>query len=238
MAEATSDRLSRAAQRQTVAPGGHDLGIAVEARRQRGARQAGADGIDPDMRRMIERHRPAEIDHRGLGGVIGGEAVIAAAARYRCDIDDAAPHPFQMGHGRTAGPHHRVQIDGEHLAPMGEIDVRNPPERAYPGIVDEDIEPAVSFHRKGYHRFDLQQVHHIDLDRAKPSPAIEAANDVKASARISAAITDAPSSRNRLTVASPMPEAPPVTIAVLPSRRRQLLRVILRPAARRWSAAR
>ncbi len=67
---------------------------------------------------------------------------------------------------------------------MGQIDVGNPPERANPRIVDEDIEPPEALYREGDHRLDLRQVHHIDREascsRSLPNEAISAVNRVAA----------------------------------------------------------
>ena len=85
------------------------------------------DGVDADaLERELERQRLGELDHAGLGGGIGDDALVDAEAEHGGDIDDGA-----AAAGREHAPRrllrakeHRVEIGRQNAPPflLGKID--------------------------------------------------------------------------------------------------------------------
>ena len=126
------------------------------------------DGVDADaLEREFERQRLGDLDHAGLGGGVGNDALVDAKAEHRGDVDDGAGF-FRRQHaarGFLRPEEHGVEIGRQHAAPFlfGKVDRAARMRDAR--IVDEDGDRAESFFggvERSHHR---GAVKHIGLDR-------------------------------------------------------------------------
>src|SRR5437764_6713863 len=82
---------------------------------------AGADVVDVNLRRELERHRPRERDHAGLGGVVVGvqrvpdEPVRRGRDQDRAAVGFRSDHPPRRLLGAVERP---VEVDGEDAPPL------------------------------------------------------------------------------------------------------------------------
>ena len=191
-----------------------------------GGDPARQDGVDLDVvARPGGGAHPAELHHPGLGRGVGGHAGHRQDGGERGDVDDLVPNrPFHLWVGGLAAHHHAGQVRVHHRAPLrhGEL-VRLLPDRA-PGVVDQDVEPAVAADRLGHHRPALLLVGDVDDDGARRGRcrAAEPANSATAASFLAAlrpaTTTTAPHSARPRAMPRPMPPLPPVTTATLPVR--------------------
>ena len=110
-------------------------------------------------------------------------------------------------HDRAAGQEHRGDVHVHHLPPLLERDLGERPHRerrVEAGVVDEDVDAAVAL--------DGLVDHPLDVRLAERRPPGSALRRVQVGDHDRRALRRSPSA-----IAAPIPCAPPVTIATLPS---------------------
>ena len=122
-------------------------------------------------------------------------------------------------------PPPRVEVGVEDRVVLGRRDA---------GVVERDVDRAVGVLRGREQRVDLRPCRSRRRARRSAGRRRRAAptSAWPRSSSMSPTTTRAPSSTKRWTVASPMPEQPPVTTATLPSRRPAMR--VLPPARAAW----
>jgi hypothetical protein len=154
--------------------------------------------------------------YAGLGGVVVNVLLQPDDdhTRHRPDIDDRSPasldHPPAE---RACAPENGVQVDVYDFALFGVGRLRGGGLTPNAGVVDEDVDRAETI---GQSR-DCVRIRDVDL--------LE--RDISRRVRVSSMLdwlqstttTRAPASSSASTQAAPIPLAPPVTTAVLPSSR-------------------
>ena len=104
---------------------------------------AGRDRVDVDaLRRPLVGEQLGQAGDAVLGRGVGRDADAALEGEQRGDVDDRAARPAREG-GAGEGlrqEEHRLQVDVDHLVPVGlaEVDGVGPADDA--GVVDEDVE--------------------------------------------------------------------------------------------------
>src|SRR5260221_80087 len=92
---------------------------------------------------MVDRQRAHEVDHPGLGGIIGGEPQVTAQAGGRGGADDRALAALDhMRQRRVAGVEQRAHNDRQRLIPPALNGRRQGPVAPMPGDFDRPIAPA------------------------------------------------------------------------------------------------
>ncbi len=121
--------------------------------------------------------------------------------------------------GVSRAGHHGPQVDRHDLVEVREVVVEQTAvHRArHPGVVDHDVQAAEPLDRRRHQAADLVEFGHVGLDESARRRRCPSASAAPASRSTSAISTLAPSAAKRRDRPSPRPDAPPVTIATLPS---------------------
>ena len=185
---------------------------------QRGVDEARADGVDGDaLLGQLRAQGPDQSDHGVLGQGVDRVRGIGDQAGQRRGGDDRAAAP--SGHRRHHGPdpeHHAVHV-GPHDPPVLLVgqgaDVGLAGRDA--GVEEGQVDPARLVLDPGDRRRPRRPVRPRRSARTSRPP--RPPRPARRSSSTSSTATRAPSAASRRTVARPMPEAPPVTTATLPS---------------------
>ena len=175
----------------------------------------------------VAGRRQRESDDAALRRRVGDLADLAVEGGDRGGVDADAALAALVGlvldHRRGGEPQHVEGADQVHLDHVGEdLEVvrallgDRPLRPADPGAADRDPQLAVVACR-GDRGLDLLGLEHVRLDEARRRSPSSAASASPFSALRSAITTRAPSACRRRAVASPSPEAPPTTSALVPS---------------------
>ena len=203
------------------------LAVAVDRR----VDQAGEDGVDPDADgREVAGDREGHADDAALGGGVRGLADLAVLGGDRGGVDDRAALAVLVGlvlRHRRGGDADAVegadQVDLDDLLEDVEVvgravlavlaDGAGRPADA--GAVDERLERAELLGRLD-RGDDLRRSWSRRTARTTPPISLARASPFSACRSRSATTTLAPREARWRAVASPRPDAPPVTIALMP----------------------
>ena len=201
-------------------------GAAGEALHHRGVDDAGADGVDADVRcRVVERGRLGQADDAVLGGDVGGAAGEALDAGARGGVDDRAAALSSISgiscfmHRNT--PRRLMAMMRSHsssvISAVGLVACLDA------GVVEGDVEAPERLDRRLAARPSTSSdrvTSHLTASARPPVCSIIRAVSWLPSSAMSATTTLAPSRAKASAVARPMPLAAPVTNATLPVRSR------------------
>ena len=218
-------RLGEPAHRHVHEPAGGPLGVLGEQLlQQRGVDRPGAERVDPDalageLHAELAGHR----QHAALGGGVGD--LRGRRAHHRDERRGVDDRPLALlehvGQRGLAAQVDAGQVDLLHPPPGVEVGVEDRVvlRRGDAGVVEGDVDRAVGVLAPSEQRVDLLLVGDVDVDERRQLRAAELASTTlvrRAASSRSPMTTFAPSSTKRRTVASPMPEQPPVTTATRP----------------------
>ena len=178
--------------------------------------RAGAHAVRPDaVAGVLDGEHLREREHAALRRRVGRRPRVAGERRGRRGVDDgAAARVEQRRDGGLAGEERAGEVDGEHLVPRVERVLVGAGRAQDAGDVGQDVQRAVASTALADGPLGGGGVADVadDVDARRRRRG-------RSTACTSTATTVAPSATRRSTVARPMPDAAPVTIAVRPSKR-------------------
>ncbi len=193
------------------------------------SKRPGAIGDDADAARgHVAGGRQGHADDAALGGGVGDLADLAVVGGDRGGVDADAALALAVGlvlaHRRGSEAQHvegpdQVDLDhvGEELEVVGTAFVRDPLGPADPGAADRDPQTIVVRWRPARPQLTTAASSVTSAcTKVAPGPS-SAASASPFSALRSAIVTAAPAATSARAVASPSPEAPPATNALVPA---------------------
>nr|WP_292135858.1 hypothetical protein [Brevundimonas sp.] len=128
-----------------------------------GVDQGGRDGVDANaVLAAVASQGAGQVGHGALGDVVAQHLAVAAQARDRGGVDDAAPALLQMGIGGAASVQHAVDVDGHDLAIVVQGHGLNRAIASDAGVVVDDIQGAEAVDGGLDHALDLVLARDID----------------------------------------------------------------------------
>jgi hypothetical protein len=155
-------RVGAAAQRNALAELGHELAVALHVRGHRREGEARAHGVHPHaVAAVVERQRLGEVHDRALRGVVETHAPVAAEARHRPGVDDAALALDQVRHGGAAAVEHAADVGGHDLVPAIEWRLGDGALDRDARVVEQHMQRAEALDGGRHQRLHLLVVRHV-----------------------------------------------------------------------------